>query len=104
MVGRMSAAPDPPEWFLGHPDGNTYGPFTAAQLRQMAVGGQITPATPILQQSSGVWTTCGEVGGLTFPPPPPSAPASPAAAPPDGTAPRGIDTGGTPRTSTTVRG
>ena len=88
MVVGMSDAPADHQWFL-HVNGQTVGPHTPAQLRQMAAAGSIAAATPICRGTSGDWRTCGDVKGLQFPaspvpqPPPAPSPAAVAGLPDD---------------------
>lgn len=66
-------------WFLAR-DGKKYGPYTSAQMRQMASGGQLLPIDMVLEEGTTKWTPAAQVEtffpatGITAEPPPPPLP------------------------------
>jgi len=69
--------PPPASWHIAVA-GETTGPFDAAQIRQMAAGGQFTGETLVWKAGMANWTKAGEVPELAsllavVPPPPPPA-------------------------------
>ncbi|BBO32235.1 DUF4339 domain-containing protein [Lacipirellula parvula] len=51
------------EWFVNKSD-KTYGPFTSAQLKELANTGKIKPDTQIRMGVEGKWTSAEKVKGL----------------------------------------
>ena len=70
--------PPPPTAAIWHiaVDGQTRGPFTAAQMADGIASGQVTPATSVWNAGLSGWTIAAEVPELAthFAPPPPPAP------------------------------
>jgi membrane protease subunit (stomatin/prohibitin family) len=75
------APPPPPAperlWHVAE-NGQTRGPFGAADLARMAAAGQIGAATQVWTAGAAGWTAAGTVPELAalFPPPPPPPPAA----------------------------
>ena len=70
--------PPPPQEVTYHvaENGQTLGPYSVAQLSQMAQSGQLKKDTLVWANGMAGWTAAGEVAGLTrvfgaMPPPPP---------------------------------
>lgn len=68
------------EWFVTKGD-KTYGPFTSAQLKELASTGKIKPDTLIRMGSDGKWTPAERVKGLFDSPSRPVALSPPAVRP-----------------------
>lgn len=51
------------EWYIGK-NGSRIGPLSAAQIRQMAVRGELGPADMIWKSGMAQWVTCSSVKGL----------------------------------------
>jgi hypothetical protein len=76
------------QWYVGH-NGQKSGPYTTAQLRQMAAAGQIAPGDMLWKQGLDAWVPMSNVAGLVSvdvagPPPlgrPPEPGTAPAAGP-----------------------
>lgn len=72
----VDAAPPPPPpaaaWHVAR-DGQTLGPFAAAELARMAAAGEVTGASLVWSQGMAGWVAAGTVPALAglFPPPPP---------------------------------
>ena len=49
-------------------EGKTYGPYTTAQLAELAWKGTITPETPWCVAGAGTWATAAAAPGITFQP------------------------------------
>jgi TM2 domain-containing membrane protein YozV len=56
-------ADKPNEWFVNH-GGKVHGPFSAAQLKQLATSGKINPDTQVRLGTDGKWTPGKNVKGL----------------------------------------
>lgn len=52
-----------PEWYV-HKGGKEHGPFTSAQLKQLADSGKITEETKVRMGKDGKWATASKVKGL----------------------------------------
>lgn len=84
MVGMMNnlnqnttPTPPPPTSYLIHKNGQNSGPFTLAQLQQMAQNGEFTPQTHVWKQGMTNWELAGTINEINLlfaatPPPPPS--------------------------------
>jgi hypothetical protein len=79
----MAPPPPPVVQYNVAVNGQTTGPFTLDQLRQMAAQGQFTPQSQVWKQGMAGWAAAGivqELAGVfapaqgSVPPPPPSAP------------------------------
>jgi hypothetical protein len=72
------------QWFVGH-NGQKSGPYTTAQLRQMAAAGQIAPGDMLWKQGLDAWVPMSNVAGLVpvdvAGPPPLGRPPEPGTAP-----------------------
>ncbi len=71
------AAPAAPLWHIAV-DGETRGPFTPAQIREMTAKGELTQTSLLWTQGQAGWRTGAEIPALTgifgaMPPPPPPA-------------------------------
>jgi hypothetical protein len=69
-------------WYIQRGD-QTFGPFTAGQLRAMTGTGQLLPVDLVARGDGGKWVPASQVKGLFAPPvaEPPVAPAAPAEGP-----------------------
>jgi membrane protease subunit (stomatin/prohibitin family) len=81
MPAQGMAPPPPPlVQYNVAVNGQTTGPFTLDQLRQMATQGQFTPQSQVWKQGMSGWAAAGTVAELgsvfvqSAPPPPPPAP------------------------------
>jgi hypothetical protein len=50
-------------WYVEH-DGNVYGPFSSARLKQLATGSKIRPETRLRRGADGNWVLASQVKGL----------------------------------------
>ncbi|MFO0928797.1 MAG: GYF domain-containing protein [Gemmataceae bacterium] len=95
VPATATAAPPPPAtaggWYVARNKKKT-GPYTTAQLRQMAADGELAPGDMVLREGQTQWTKASTVHGLfpeaaatphaPPPPPPPPRAASRQAGPP----------------------
>jgi hypothetical protein len=63
-----------PMWYLAR-NGEKYGPYSVAQLRQLAASGQVVPNDMLLQEGTQYWVEAMSIPEVFFPasPPPPLA-------------------------------
>lgn len=70
------------KFFVKSPGGETIGPVTALELKQMAKSGRLTPACLVQRDGdAGRWHEAGKIKGLEFPPAVASAGPTAASAP-----------------------
>lgn len=60
--------------FFRKTESGTSPPYTAKELRELALSGEISPDEPILCMPENTWVRAREIGGLTFGTPPGPAP------------------------------
>ncbi len=66
------------QWYTQR-DGQKYGPFSPAQLKQMTVSGQLLPVDLVSKSADGRWVAASRIKGLfaaSVVTPPPTAPAN----------------------------
>ena len=76
-AARAPAPPPADQWFYVK-DKKKVGPVTAAQLRQLIVGGQLRGSDMVVAAGTTKWQPAGSVPGIFGPPRAPAAPAQPA--------------------------
>lgn len=67
-------APHERRYYTATPDGQTYGPYPAAQMAQMLASGNISHNTPVIAEGDQQWTTLAAIApylGIALLPPPP---------------------------------
>ena len=81
VQGAMQTPPAMPQvQFMVAVNGQQFGPFNMAQLRQLVLSGQLTPHTYVWKQGMAQWEFAGNMSDLTIlfapvaPPPMPGKP------------------------------